>query len=371
MANETACPSVTTEKTPESRVIENETGSMTETTEYLYDDYRQVTRTVRRVGGDTETTVVKYPWFCPNAEPYRSMVSRHMVAFPVERRVYRGTGLVSSELTTWKVNPSNGDFVRDKVYTAKLTSPSDEPNYYTGGTVSSVYGAPDMTFTAYDGWSNPRESLGRDGVHVAYYWERGKDNPSAVFTGARNSRTATSSDVSATDTFLPMAGQSNSYSLQFTLSEPRQVSVSMYTDGQSANRAVFMLDTYNEFAVASIPSAYSGIYPWSMYTGLPTTVSKTVPAGTHSLVLSNYSSSASSGVVCAISIEYADYTTTYTGTTDCHFEGFEDGNGNVSGGYLSGNSFRGSYTVPVTLPSDRTYSVDYRVRQTEGTWLYV
>ena len=31
MANEAACPTVTTEKTPESRVIENETGSMTET----------------------------------------------------------------------------------------------------------------------------------------------------------------------------------------------------------------------------------------------------------------------------------------------------------------------------------------------------
>ncbi|MBQ6175584.1 MAG: RHS repeat protein [Bacteroidales bacterium] len=161
-----------------------------DTVEYTYDSHRRLTETKRMVGSETERDTYTYTGDVQGA-PYTEMVSRNMIALPVEQMRFRKDSLsekvVSADLTTWK--KEEGLYVPAAQWKAALGQGVTPVSFnaFDGEAKDSRYGSiPELSFTRYDAVGNLLLGEDRSGLPTTYFWTPDGCHPAAIFKGARN-----------------------------------------------------------------------------------------------------------------------------------------------------------------------------------------
>lgn len=350
---------------------------------YTYDyGSRQILSETRNVGGDngmTETVAYTYPNHMSAAwnPVFSGMVNRHIISEPVQTTVKRNGKVYSSTLTTWKETPDGLDvlYVPDKIYIAATDDGTTNISTYCGttGTFSDRFTSGYVTsFDKYDEYGNPTVTTDKDGVQTARVWEKGRNNPSAVF---RNAGTvpvthAEEYETSQSTSFPIYSGVPNSRTFTFKNLSNSPVTVSFIpADGTTEWFVNMTVDNLYSFPVGRVLSNMSSL---SAHYGVQSTASVIIPPGNHTMTLQTVACSQSStGYMAAIAISYPNVATrtVYVQENSFFFNGFEDDNQSSSPGYYSGRSHTGNYTISLTLDTDRSYSIDYMVHSGSG-WTY-
>lgn len=171
-----------------------------ETTDYEWDDHRQLKRTVRSVAvPENESipvdTLVEERFYArdylqsgTDGVDYPGMTAAGMGGIPVEKVVSRNGELVSADLTEWKYYESSGCYLP---YRRSTSSPSGYAymggGLYNGRYSSAPYSLPEYAVMSYDAKSDPSEIYLKDGRYGVYTWD-GRCNMRGQFIGARQDR---------------------------------------------------------------------------------------------------------------------------------------------------------------------------------------
>lgn len=115
---------------------------------------------------------------------YTQMQNRNMLSFPVENIHVRNNNVIYSELSTYKMNNANSDYVSDKKYKAKLKFPLPYSQFvpFNGISKDSRYASlPEIEYTRYDRNSNIEEYVTKDGCATICIWGYSGAYPVAIF----------------------------------------------------------------------------------------------------------------------------------------------------------------------------------------------
>lgn len=350
-----------------------------ETVEYTYDSHRRLTEAKRKVGSVTDRDTYTYTGNVQGA-PYSEMVSRNMIALPVEQMHFRKDSLtsekvMSANLTTWK--KEEGLYVPAAQWKAALgqgVTPASF-NAFNGEVKDSRYGSsPELSFTKYDAVGNLLLGEDRSGLPTTYFWTPDGCHPAAIFTGAKRGYTRyISNDISRVKIYH--FDPDDPVSLDFESLAPFTLRIwLMCPNYQCWDLSPVVDGNAHRIVCVNDPQAPN---PWPAHaSSYPSPLEIPVSAGSHTLRIpvSNhfYVANSPDPAGYTLEINYKEKQTTaqqVSGQTVV-FEDFEDETGaQVPAGYNSGKSHRGSWTHSLDT-SGGPYVVDYRVYR-NGKWNYV
>ena len=143
--------------------------SLIETTEYSYDNYRNMssrTRFVRNSPKDREE--FKYSGNL-GGQVYTAMIAAGQVGIPIERKLLRDGLLISAEMLSY--DACNGMFLPYRHHLASLGAGKDPSYIVSTGYMSVHYGPPDIIFQQYDSHGNPLKVHFRAGWDYSWTWD--------------------------------------------------------------------------------------------------------------------------------------------------------------------------------------------------------
>ena len=392
-------------------LYDDDGNELKESTEFIYDSHRRLTEVRRNVAGTKERDTYTYTGNY-SVIPYSDMISRNMIAYPVEHLRFRRDTLkseviVGAELSTWKLHGNH--YVLSEQWKAAL-GPGVSPatfNAFSALSKDSRYGsAPELTYTQYDDNANPILSEDRSGLPITYVWTRDGCHPAAIFSGARNGfRT----EVVQTETNgsvwedLNLLSSGSSIDLEFTCNRSGLVEVfldfvkaygrtvwwrmdygtehqwawpnlgpeeeleiqTLFSGNLSAGRHVFQVTAvqgnYTEVAEdeeepEEDPDSGTGHGPWTSvtYGRFP------------KRALQNLVSWGSINVSFPSTEEQLEEAR----ADDCLFEDFEDNALSTYEGFHGGKSYNGVMTLDFEPYPDKNYMIDWQERQSDGSWRY-
>jgi YD repeat-containing protein len=157
------------------------------TTNYSYDE-----NYISTITEETTTSSINeniklskcFPFHC-SSTIYSEMTARNMIATPVQQIMYRAGKVSDSQLTTYK--NANGNYVPDKYYKLKNTSPLSSFTSYNGNpsSIHAGYGSAELVYNEYDDKGNVLKLTGADGIVTNIIWAYNKNYPVAkIISGA-------------------------------------------------------------------------------------------------------------------------------------------------------------------------------------------
>lgn len=314
---------------------------------------------------------------------YTQMQANNMVNYPVEKTSVRDDCVVRSELSTYKKNDSNYDYVPEKVYKARFTVPLSYGQFvhFDGLSKDSHYGLPEVEYTRYDRNSNIEEFVTKDIHTTTCMWGYNNEYPIGIFENACNNYKVTSryedyrknDNVSLNRTSLSQ----NVKAYNFYTSKSGTVEIVLagalgdnwYVSGNLDGRS---------FSLVTMRSSDNVGLPWTNYQqAYKGSVTFDVSAGSHTLRISStdlYKGKGVTGYNGDLRYTYwskRNIAPDISGSNDVFYETFENSYSDnvVPFGFNSTKSYAGPYTV--TLPSNplKSYKIDYQVFK-NGRWNY-
>jgi len=160
---------------------------------YNTDSYRLLKKTlIYDSKGDSIELLYKYPSDI-NVGIYHSMKDSNIINIPIEQTTKVDGKWTASKLTTYKTD--NGNYVPDKVYAVKTTTPLTSFTDYNGSLPDVNYGdSPEVEFLDYDAKGNLRKSRGINGIHSNYLWAYNSQYPVAKIESSTNTTISVSVD---------------------------------------------------------------------------------------------------------------------------------------------------------------------------------
>ena len=382
-----------------------------ESMEYTYDSHRRLTETRRKVGGVAERDTYTYTGNIQGA-PYAEMVSRNMIALPVERLRFRKDTLtsekvVSADLTTWK--KEKGLYVPAAQWKAALgqgVTPSSF-NAFNGLARDSRYGSlPELSFTNYDSHGNITLAEDRSGLPTTCFWTPDGCHPAAIFTGARNGFRTEAAQTETNDSVwrdLNLLSSGSSIDLEFTCERSGLVEVFLDFVKAYGRTVWWRMDfgTEHQWVWPSLGPEEE--------LEIQTLFSGTLPAGGHifqvTAVQGNYTEMAEDeeepeedpdsgtghGPMAPVTygrlpepvrqnpVSWGSVNVSFPSTEeqmeevradDCLFEDFEGNASSTHEGFHGGKSYNGVKTLAFEPYPDRYYVIDWQERQSDNTWIY-
>lgn len=378
--------------------------SHAEITEYTYDSHRRLTEAKRKVGGVTERDTYTYTGNFQSA-PYAEMVSRNMIALPVESIHFRKDTLssekvVSADLVTWK---KEGDFyVPAGQWKADIGQgvTLDSFNAFNGTAKDSRYGSiPDLSYTKYDVGGNLVLAEDRSGLPTTYFWTPNGCHPAAIFKGAKN---GTRQEITQVVVASPVSSDLNE------LSGGSSIDLEFHCDlSGEVNVYLNFIKEYGQTVWWRID--YGTEHRWDWPTLGPeeeleiqTLFSGVLPAGNHIFQLTNAQGSfteladdeeeddSGQGPMTTVLHHtsrsaqpqlpsWGSITLTYPAIVhrphdvradECLFENFGPDDNGLQEGFDGGGTFTGVKTLDFVPYPNKTYTIDWQEWQPDGTWAY-
>lgn len=290
---------------------------------------------------------------------------------PVEHLTIRDGIVTKAELTTWKNNALNGDYVVDKVYQANLSSSSSLFPDYNGLTIPSEYEEL-CWYPQYDEFSNPLQFRPRNAPSEVYRWDASHSGPSVVFRGTNDSYeapTIVEQNINGSFILAPDRHDSLEFTCESSFSMQLQI---VAPPGQ--NWAVLLRLDQSYVSLACINSNYLNT-PWNYFQQYyPSSTSINISAGTHVLSVENtevYHPASVLSPMSALGFNYKDLRSVIEniGSNNVFFEDFETSGNNSGVGYESKKSHIGPFVVQLENPSG-THVLDYFTLK-NGDWDFV
>ena len=357
--------------------------------EYSYDSHRRLVEVKRKVKGVMQRDKYKYIDDC-NGEPYYSMKSRNMIAYPVEHLHYRkdttkAEKVVGAELTTWKASENNR-FVPKEKFVAALGEGVSSFTPFNGSTKDSHYGEADILYERYDTVGNVLLAKDRTGIPTTFFWDSRGVNPTFIAKDAMNGAQTRSVPGTVTKTEeddytsvrvieKPFTSvETGSFSLSFTPEGPvTDVVVTLDGDTLTVQELIGPDETVIAYTYMT-QGGSSNYLPAGNHEVCITCVPAPIPV--RSLPNSNAtlaSPSPAARFSGTLSIAYAARGLVVRTLTanDLFFEDFESATSGPAG-FHSGKGRTGSYTVSIqNLDPYRNHVLDYRRKTGSGAWEYV
>ena len=345
-----------------------------ETTDYEWNDHRQLVRTVRRDSLHREERRVLYSGDMPAYGDYGRMQSAWILNRPVEETVLHDGAVVSSVLTTWRQEDSL--FVPDCHYEARLWEPftGDWPVYegIVGSWQRALYGEPRKRFDRYDAYGNVLELTEEGAVNSQYYWSPDGVHPEASFRQMVRPAQRYWHNGTGHREDVFQGKMVSRYDIDFTADYAGPASLDMmFHNGLG----------YSLSGVMDGDTVFHYVCP-SRDVILPVTTlwEGTVSAGPHRLTLSVpgdeifplgdmgisqiFYLEGSTLLFYPVRKERVSYENLPT-----LYESFESG-GTRSGGFHSDHSWAGARTVSLNTPYGVCYTVDWMELCHDGVWRY-
>lgn len=389
----------------------HDTGTVpySETQEYTYDSHRRLTEVKRNVAGTKERDAYTYTGNYSGA-PYSGMISRNMIAYPVENIRFRKDTLksevvIGAELNTWKLHGDH--YVPSEQWKAAI-SPGVSPasfNAYDVSSKDSRYGStPELTFTQYDGNANPILSEDRSGLPTTYAWTKDGCHPAAIFTGSRNGFRTEAVETETNGSVwrdLNLLSSGSSIDLEFTCERSGLVEVFLDFVKAYGRTVWWRMDFGTEHQwVWPSPGPEEELEIQTLFSG-------NLPAGGHifqvTAVQGNFTEMAEeepeedpdSGtghgpwasmtyvrfpeLAMQNPVSWGSVNVSFPSTEeqmvevradDCLFDDFEDNASSTHEGFHGGKSYNGVKTLAFNPYPDRYYVIDWQERQSDGSWRY-
>ena len=367
----------------------DDTGSPnTVITEYTYDSHRRLVEEKRKVKGVMQRDKYKYIDDC-YGEPYYSMKSRNMVAYPVEHLHYRkdttkAEKVVGAELTTWKASENNR-FVPKAKFVAALGEGVSSFTPFNGSTKDSHYGEADILYEQYDTVGNILLAKDRSGFPTTFFWDSRGVNPTFIAKDAMNGAQTRSVPGTVTRTEVDSCSLARTFVKSFTSTETGPFSLT-FKPTEAVSEVVVTMDG-DTLAVSEMLELGETIPSYTYWTHGSANY---LPAGNHEIRIRcnpalvpkpDFSQPSSlRGLPVLVFPFSGSLTISYSvrglvertlTSNDLFFEDFESA---ASGpvGFHSGKARTGSYTVSIqNLNPYRSHVLDYRRKTGSGAWEYV
>lgn len=363
---------------------------LTSITRFEYNDHKLLAKTsTSNSKGEEEVHMIRYTGDIDSGV-YIAMKDKNMLSFPVEKTNLRNHKVIQSELSTYKKNDKNKDYVPDKIYRAKLDAPLAYEQFvpFTGISMDPRYTLPEIEYTKYDFNSNIEEYVTKDAHVTNCIWGYNSQYPIAIFENARNDYKETSQyeDVRTSKwiSLNPVDLYQNNQTYKFTTSRAGTVEISLsgalgynwyvngnwYINGNLAGQGFGLVQTRNSDKVG---------LPWSRYKEVYNSrIEFYAPAGSHTLTI--FATDVYRG---STGYHNGELYYTYwgqrliepeiTGSDNFFYEGFEKTyaiHNVVPFGFHSSKSHSGPYTVNVFTHPEKEYTIDYQVFK-DGKWIYI
>lgn len=357
--------------------------SRTQTTEYGYDRFGNITGRQVSVPGDAVTGT--RTMFCSADSlmwpygPYSSMRAANVLDRPVEVLHLRDGKVVAAQLTTYK---KEGDvFVPDKEYEAELETPADTSSwifYRPDYMIPEVYGKVRRHYRAYDNFGNPTAVMEGASGGTMLKWSANGTYPLAQFDGA-GPRTEVSYAVGTEQKHQSLRAITNRCALvRFEVRAIGGTELTVWFDEGEERSCYVKLDTAATYYYHPKPAALPpgvrdhftyeiqgisegwhtfqvALTPDDFYSIIPDAVPN-LP-GTHYFL-------ADADIIYPVP-SYQES----VATLPVLYEDFET-NGNVyTDGFESNRSNTGSYTVGLDIPAGVDYQIDW-LEKSNGEWRY-
>lgn len=358
------------ESSVKSSYPDNDGNPLIETELLCFDAHRNRTSYKHTQGDHFETDSLRYSssFF---SGVFGEMQSSGHWDKPVEHLTIRDGIVTKAELTTWKNNALNGDYVVDKVYQANLSSSSSLFPDYDGLTVPSEYEEL-CWYPQYDAFSNPLQFRPRNAPSEVYRWDASHSGPSVVFRGTNDSYeapTIVEQNINGSFILAPDRHDSLEFTCESSFSMQLQI---VAPPGQ--NWAVLLRLDQSYVSLACINSNYLNT-PWNYFQQYyPSSTSINISAGTHVLSVENtevYHPASVLSPMSALGFNYKDLRSVIEniGSNNVFFEDFETSGNNSGVGYESKKSHIGPFVVQLENPSG-THVLDYFTLK-NGDWDFV
>jgi RHS repeat-associated protein len=357
---------------------------ITTTTNYEYNDNKQLIKTTKTNNENEEETVYTlYSGDIRNGWVYQGMREKNMLNYPIEQTVVEAGKVVGSHLSTYKKNEENGDYVLEQTFKAEIGSPFPHSSFiaFNGLGKDSHYKDTEQLYVKYDKFSNIRKTLEKGGLVTTYQWEHDGMYPIGIFRNAEIKADSAyhliGPDISKREE-IPLydpSSQGKEYRFvstkweNFYLNIQSPIWYSWYIEGTLDGRKFILAKVYHE------PSSI-----WSNYRkNFKDSYQVYLEPGEHVVKITKMQYYLEPG---RSQTNYEFLTYSYTGRKyqtpwmvpegDVFYQSFEDGttNANVPFGFHSDWSYTGSYTVSMATDPLKEYAIDYRVYKNQQ-WEYV
>ena len=348
--------------------------AITETFDYEYNADRRETVETHTVGSDTDGVVTFYPEDRSGAI-YTAMQQAGMSGIPVgQAQLQQGRVIAAQEITYKEINVSSPSgsatcLVPDASYTAEFSSPvslssyRSNPAYYRSD--------PDIRYLRYDNHANLIGTETRDGVRTTFAWDESALHPTMVARGVNPGET-TQQDVSRNESYpLPYA-QTSYHRRTFETMGSSSITISVSAAYGYAWLILYTIDGQAGYLVSyNVPATPT--QQWMQYLMQYTqSVQINLPAGSHQFSIETTDrykiSSASANPAGTVSCSFKETDQVVVAGETLAFYDFENESGSTPG-YHSEHAHYGSYTINMTVPSDRSYVVDYMLNE-NNVWNY-
>lgn len=357
--------------------------SLTTVTKYEYNANKLLckTSTVNSKGED-EFEVIGYSGDM-KYDTYRRMQDMYMLSFPVEKTFVRNNHVVRSELSTYRKNDSNGDYVPWMLYKAQINSPLLYSQFvqFDGGSRDSHYGFPEIEYTRYDRHSNITEFVTKDSRPTTCIWGYNGEYPVGIFENARNNYKETPRYEKYRKTTYKTLNRSSPYQNvrehKFYTYQSGTVEI-ILSGALGDNWYISGILDGRGFSLVTMRSNDDVGLPWTNYQHIyKGSIIFNVPEGSHTLKITScevYKGKDIKGYDGGFHYTYwseRNIAPQITGSDDVYYENFEDYslNSSVPFGFHSGKSYAYPYTVSLHSNPLKTYRIDYQVFK-DGRWNY-
>ena len=349
--------------------------AITDTYSYQYNTVRRPVSWTHTEAGVTDGAVTFYP-ADRSGTTYSAMLQAGMSGVPVGQVKLRKGNVVYGQELTYKalvVEAASGTrttYVPDKCYSTELATPVVYSSY-SANPSSYLSSTPDIEFLTYDNHANLTGSVSADGIGTAYLWSANALKPTLVAKGVNPGQVGTQ-DVSNSAVCSLVFGESNSYSKTFSTSGPSTITFTIQAAYGYDWLGHVSVDGQNG-TILSIAIPETPPEPWMSYSSLYNqSIQFSLAAGTHYFTMSSGDNrkgpSGNSNPAGTITCTYKEATQTITGREEVAIYDFEEETGGPAG-FHSAHSHYGTYTINLSIPSDRNYVVDYMLYE-NNVWQY-
>ena len=348
---------------------------LTDTYSFQYNADRRPTSQTHTVNGKTDGAVTFYPGD-RSGSVYTAMQQAGMSGIPVGQATLRQGNVIAAKEVTYKetaVSTASGTaytFVPEAVYTAEFTAPVSLSSYRS--VPMSYCSDPDISCLRYDEHANLTGTETRDGIRTTYAWDVTARQPVFIARGV-NPGQSTVGNVTRQKSHSLMYGQSNAFSGSYVSVQSGTVTFTLQPAYGFDWLANVQIDGQSGYVVqVNIPETPPSQWLQYLQQYNNASIQFTVPAGTHTYQIiiadSRKGTGASSNNGGTIQVSYSAKGTLTTPGDPILFEDFETETGGTAG-YHSPHGHSGTYTVNKTIPTDRSYVIDYMLYE-NGAWGY-
>ncbi len=348
---------------------------ITEVFSYYYNTDRRMTSRTHTVQGVTDGILTFYP-ADRSGSVYTAMQQAGMSGIPVGQATLRQGSVIAAQEVTYKetaVSTASGTaytFVPEAVYTAEFTAPVTLTSYRSAP--MSYCSDPDISCLRYDEHANLTGTETRDGIRTTYAWDVTARQPVFIARGV-NPGQSTVGNVTQQKSHSLMYGQSNAFSGSYVSVQSGTVTFTLQPAYGFDWLANVQIDGQSGYVVqVNIPETPPSQWQQYLQQYNNASIQFTVPAGSHTYLISFIDSrkgtGASSNNGGTIQVSYGEKGMVTTAGDPVFFEDFEAETGGTAG-YHSPHGHSGTYTVNKTIPTDRSYVIDYMLYE-NGAWGY-